>query len=198
MEPSQQTSFIPKKALTREASPVREAPIGLFTLLSTIIFFVSALAGGGVYFYKILLENDIKTKSNSLERAEKAFEPSTIVELERLDRRIESAKEILANHILVSPIFEFLEQTTIPNVRLSSFSYEFFDGGRATVTAHGEARSYAYVAVQSDVFGEERYIQNHVFSNLTLSGGGNVSFDLSLLFDPTLLYYKDVFARGGS
>ena len=60
-----QTSFIPKKSLAKDAVSSGE-PISIFTMLATIIFFLSLLFGVGVYFYKIILVNGIKSDSASL------------------------------------------------------------------------------------------------------------------------------------
>lgn len=189
-----QTSFIPKKSLSKDIAP-REEPIGIFTLLATLIFFVSLLGGVGVYFYKILLSNTIKSDSASLERAQKAFEPSLIVELERLNTRIEAAKEILANHIVVTPVFKLLENSTIPDVRYSKFSYDYSGPDKINLNLDGQARSYAFVAVQSDIFGKDKYFKDHVFSNLNLDNVGNVTFNFQSAIDPALVLYKSALDR---
>lgn len=189
-----QTSFIPKKSLSKDAAP-REEPIGVFALLATLIFFVSLLGGVGVYFYKILLTNTIKSDSASLERAQKAFEPSLIVELERLNTRIEVAKEILANHIVVTPIFKLLENSTIPDVRYTKFSYDYMGADKINLNLDGQARSYAFVAVQSDTLGKNKYLKEYVFSNLNLDNVGNVTFNLSATLDSSLLSYKSDLER---
>lgn len=194
----QQTSFIPKKSLAKEGVAMREAPIGIFMLLATLVFFASLFAGVGVFFYKLLLSNEIKTMSAALERAERAFEPSLIVELERLDKRIESAKEILASHTVISPVFALLESNTIPNLRFNKFTYTFTDSKKIELVMSGQARSYAYVAVQSDVFGKSKYFTDHIFSNLNLDSQGNVTFDFFASINPSLVYYKDVIAREGT
>ena len=189
-----QTSFKPKNSLAKDAVSSGE-PISIFTMLATIIFFLSLLFGVGVYFYKIILVNGIKSDSASLERAQKAFEPSLITEFERLNKRIESAKEILGNHIIVTPIFKLLENSTIPDVRFNKFNYENGGGDKINISLDGEARSYAHVAVQSDVLGKNKYLKEHVFSNLNLDNFGNVTFNLSATLDQTLILYKDALLR---
>lgn len=192
----QQTSFIPKKSLAKD--PVtRESPVGLFMLIATLLFFLSLFAGAGAFFYTLLLKNDIKVMTAALEKAERAFEPSLIIELERLDRRIEASKEILANHVVVSPLFRLLETTTIPNVRFNKFNYAFASADKIELTMGGQARSYAYVAVQSDVIGKSKYVAEHLFSNLNLDSLGNVTFELFARLNPSLVSYKDVIARDG-
>lgn len=192
MEP--QTSFIPKRPLTKD-SVVRDEPIGIFVMLTTVIFFLSLLSGIGVYFYKILVQNEIKNSSVSLERAEKAFDPALIVELERLDKRIESAKQILGKHVVITPIFRLLEDTTIPLVRFNRFNYALSSSGEIELTLSGETRGYAYVAGQSDLLGKSKYITQHIFSNLNLDNSGNVTFDLFAVVDPSLVSYASFINR---
>lgn len=193
----QQTSFIPKKPIAKDGMAMREAPIGIFMLLATLVFFGSLFAGTGVFFYKMLLAKEIKTMSAALDRAERAFEPSLIVELERLDKRIESSKEILASHTVISPLFALLESSTIPNIRFNKFTYTFTGPEKIELVMSGQARSYAYVAVQSDVFGGSKYFSDHIFSNLNLDSQGNVTFDFFASVDRALVHYKDVIAREG-
>ena len=166
-------------------------------LLSTLVFFLSLLGAAGVYFYKSLLNNQINQYSTSLERAEKAFDTGLIVELERLDKRIESAKEILSRHAVVFPIFSLLEETTIPQVRFNRFSYALNPDRRVSLEIGGQSRGYTYVVLQSDVLGKNKYIVNHVFSNLNLDNVGNVTFTLSAVIDPILVSYDSFINRGG-
>ncbi|MEK7662085.1 MAG: hypothetical protein AAB355_01110 [Patescibacteria group bacterium] len=193
---SQTTSFIPKKPLAKDSS-IHEAPVGILMLISTLVFFVSILGAAGVYFYKSLLTKQIEQYSTSLERAEKAFDSGLIVELERLDKRIESAKEILGKHVVVSPVFSLLEETTIPQVRFNRFSYTLSPDGQVYVEIGGQSRGYTYVVVQSDVLSKNKYISNHIFSNLNLDNLGNVIFALSAVLDPILISYDSFVNRGG-
>ena len=59
----------------------------------------------------------------------------------------------------------------------------------------GQARNYAYVALQSDVLGKNKYIPQHIFSDLNLDGSGNVTFNLFAVISPTLLSYKSFLDR---
>ena len=196
MDP-QTTSFIPKKPLAKDSS-IRETPVGILMLLSTLIFFISLLGAAGVYFYRSLLENQISQYSASLERAQKSFDPVLIVELERLDKRIESAKEILARHVVVSPVFTTLEETTIPQIRYNRFSYTLSPDRRVSLEISGQSRGYNFVVLQSDVLSKNKYIPSHVFSNLNLDSVGNVTFSLSAVLDPILVSYESFVNRGDS
>lgn len=193
MEP--QTSFIPKKPLTKE-SVVHRVPTGIFTIIATIVFFGSLLGAGGVYAYKTLLARDIEAAKASLERAEKAFEPATIVELERLDGRIQSSGEILEAHTVVTPLFRTLEEATLPQVRFNRFNFSFLNGEKIELRMNGEARSYSFVALQSDEFGNAKFLKDVIFSNLNLDQQGNVTFEVTATVDPELVFYKAQVERG--
>ena len=60
----------------------------------------------------------------SLTRAKAKFEPGLITDLQVLDKRLNSSKEILSKHISISPIFRSLESLTLKSVRFSKFAYE--------------------------------------------------------------------------
>lgn len=190
-----QTSFIPKKPLSKE-SAVRERPTGLFTILSTLVFFVSLLGAGGVFAYKTLLAREIETSRAALERAEKAFDPATIVELERLDKRIESSKRVLESHTVVSPLFALLEDSAIPQVRFSKMSFSFLNSDKIELRLSGEARNYSFVALQSDEFGKSKFLKDVIFSNLNLDTFGNVVFDVDATVASDLVLYRSQAERG--
>src|SRR3989344_7148005 len=119
MDKDSQTSFIPKKPLVERRIP-RKRPIGIISLLSTVIFFASLIAGGGLYLYRNNLVQQVQDKSVSLERAKEAFEPSLILTLQTLDKRINASREILSEHIIISPIFKALQETTLKTVRFTT------------------------------------------------------------------------------
>src|SRR3989304_5928554 len=130
MDPNQvQTSFIPKKPLTEERAP-KARSFSLVNFVSIVIFLGSLIAAGGLYFYQVALKTNIADMSASLERSKASFEPGLISDLQVLDKRLNSSKEILGNHLAISPIFKSLEALTLKSVRFNKFSYEVAkDGG---------------------------------------------------------------------
>jgi len=187
-EPKQ--SFIPKKPIT-EKPALRKRTMGLFFGLSFLIFLVSVGASAGVYFYKAYMEKKVESMSVSLERAKAAFEPSLIIELKRLNARISASEQILSKHVAFSEFFEVLEQSTLKTVRFSNFEYLMESDDMISITAQGEAEGYSSIALQSDEFGDNPYIQNPIFSNLGLTQSGNVTFSLLMNLNPSFLSYKD-------
>lgn len=190
MDKEFQTTFIPKKPLTedRVTKKVSSRPLGIFTMISTLIFIVTILIGVGLYFFNGFMKKQIATSQVSLERAEAAFEPSLILELQELDTRLRVADTLLTQHIAVSPIFRILEGATLPSVQFNNFKYAF-EGGQAKVALSGLARRYQTIAEQSLLLGEDRFVTEHIFSNFSLNEEGRVAFNLDLSVSPELIYF---------
>jgi hypothetical protein len=129
---------------------------------------------------------------NTLTLAQNRFEPSKITELQVLDKRLNASTEILANHLAISPIFTALENITMKTVRYTKFDYELGTDKNKTVDVKisGQAIGYRSVALQADLFAQEKSFINPVFSNLTLDNSGNVLFDLEFTVDPAFVNYK--------
>ena len=194
MEQNFQTSFIPKKPMIEERVKVSR-PVGLVTIISIFIFFTVVIASGGLYFYDGILKKNIVQMENDLNLAKNRFEPSKIIQLQVLDKRLNASEEILSKHVAISPIFEALQALTMKTVSYTSFSYSFDDTkkkGNIKVDMKGIAIGYKSVALQSDLFAKNKYLIDPVFSNLSLDDKGNVMFDLEFSVDPNFIDYKKI------
>jgi len=194
MEKDFQTSFIPKKPMIEERA-VSSRPISLFVVISIFIFFSLLIGTGGLYFYNNILKKNISAKEASLESARNRFEPSKIVQLQVLDKRLKAATEILSNHVAISPIFKSLQEITMKTIRFTKFSYSTESTKQSKiirVKMSGLAVGYRSVALQADLFSKNKFFIDPLFSNLSLDNSGNVVFDLEFLVDPTFIDYKQV------
>jgi hypothetical protein len=196
MEQNFQTSFIPKKPIIKERA-VSSRPIGPLVIISLLVLFTVLLATGGIYFYKELTAKNIENMKENLKLAQNRFEPSKITELQTLDKRLRAASDILSGHIAVTPIFSALEKITMKTVRFTSFTYTVGEDKNAPIKVEmaGEAKGYRSVALQSDLFTNNKNFIDPIFSNLTLDQSGNVLFDLDFSVDPAFLDYKQVVAE---
>lgn len=142
-----------------------------------------------MFGYKYYLGYSIERMTASLEEARRTLEPSVIAELTSLDRRIISTKELVSSHKILSPLLEFLEDSTPLDVRFRDFSYSSVDGN-LEIRLKGEARSYAVLALQADIFSRSDNFKNPIFSDLTLNDRGEVLFSFQATVDPRLLSYE--------
>jgi len=198
MEQNFQTSFIPKKPMI-ERRAVSSRPIGFFTVVSIFIFFTVIIASGGLYFYKSVLVKNITQMENDLKLAQGRFEPSEIVQLQTLDKRLNASSQILTNHLDISPIFETLQSITMKTISYTNFSYDSGDSGNAKIAVKmsGIAVGYQSIALQADLFSQNKYLIDPVFSNLQLDDKGYVTFDLNFSVDSDFVNYKKALETTG-
>jgi hypothetical protein len=195
MDQEFQTSFIPKKTVIESPKRIKSGG-GVINLIAFIVFLVSLFAAGGAYFYRESVKTDIEEFKRSLAVAKNQFEPSLITELQILDKRLNAATAILDKHIAVSPIFVLLEEVTLPTVRYSDFSYEVDTvTNLVNVTMKGEAKGYNFIALQADLFGDNKFIKNTIFSDFVLDQTGNIDFNLTFSVDKSLVSYESFLDR---
>ena len=191
MEQNFQTSFIPKKSIVKERV-ISTQSISLVTVFSLFIFLAIVVGTGGLYFYKGVLEKNVSEMKKTLSLAQNRFEPSIISNLSALDRRLTASSEILSKHVVVTPIFEVLQASTMKTVRFTSFNYTVPTDAKNSVLVKlgGIAIGYRSVALQADLFNKNPNFIDPIFSNLQLDEKGNVTFEVSFSVDPSLVNYK--------
>lgn len=197
MDKEFKTTFIPKKNLSKVKTPESKqsrARRSLFGLLATLLFVTALVSTAGVYLYKVRLASILNSRIDSINRAEKAFEPSTILELRKLDIRLNAGTELLRNHVAISDFFESLAESTLPDVRFNDMNFTH-DSAGSQVSMTGEARGYLQIAQQSDIFQSNQYIQNHIFSNFALTDTGRITFSLDYTLNPQLLIFGRTLAN---
>lgn len=188
MDPQVSTSFIPKAALTAEKA--RGGGVGLFFLISLLIFIISIIAAGGAFAYTGILNTKLASQKASLTLQQGAFDPATINDLLRLDSRITQAKQLLNQHVAPSAIFTFLAQNTLVNVQFTSFTYSLNDDGSASIELDGITDSFATIALQSDALGASSALKDVIFSDIGVDQTGRVTFTVSATVEPDLISYS--------
>lgn len=187
MDPQVSTSFIPKEALTQQKA--RSGGMGLFSLISLIIFILSLIAAGGAFAYQNYISGQLAKNKAQLETDKGAFDPATIQELVRMDSRIEQAKQLLNKHVAPSAIFDFLSQKTLQNVQFTSFQYSLNNDGTAMIQLDGTTDTFATIALQSDALGKSTGLKDVIFSNISVGQNGSVSFSVQATVDSSLISY---------
>lgn len=186
-------SFIPKKSLTAPVS--RESGLSFVLTLSLIIFGVSLLSYGGVFFYKDTLKKSIMAKEQELEKRKQDLDPVTIRGINEISGRIEALKNILAKHRSLLDFFEFLSVNTLKSVRFTSFNYSDSEES-PVVNLQGVARSYGAISLLAEKFYENPNIKGIIFSGFGLKDGGNVSFSAKIIADDQMFSYRPNITRG--
>ena len=193
MEPKFQSSFIPKSPIGSSGATLptqgRRSERNLFGFVSTTVFSLSVILAMAVFGYSYYLKYAIAKMATQIEGGRAELQPEKVNELIRLNDRINSTQDLIGTHLLLSPLFKFLEASTIKNVRFTSFSYEMNQSG-LRLSMRGEARSYSALALQADLFSKSGLLENVAFSDLVLDEKGNVIFSFQASVDPGLLSYQ--------
>ncbi len=195
MENSFQTSFIPKKPISSVES-TSEKPKSVFVVLSVILLILMVTTSIGFFIYKSYLTKQKEALSSSLLKVHNSFEKGTIDELELFDKRVSAAKNILDNHIVLSPTFKLLGDLTIPTIQYTKFEERTTKDKGLVVKLSGISKDYKSIAIQAGVFNSPkgRYFKNVIFSNLTKNRKNYVTFDIEFNIDPSLLSYEKNFS----
>jgi hypothetical protein len=190
-----QTSYIPKGPTMLAPSPVgRGRSVSLFGVIAVAAFLAAVALAGAVFFYHRYLVRTVTGMDSELAEVKRSFEPEFVDVAARLNRRIESAKALLSAHRSLSPLFDLLEKKTLASVRFQNFAFDAKREDELSFVMTGQAKSFNAVALQSDIFGEERYFRNPVFSNFTLNDRGDVIFQFKAEIDEALLRYSESLA----
>jgi len=189
----QPSSFIPKKSPA--SSPIKgqrtRRSVNAFLLIAAIIFVISILAAAGMFLYERISSANVEEQKVQLERAKDAFEPRLIEELARLDKRINVAEGLMAEHITVSPFFTLLSTLTLKSIGFETFAFSRDELGNLTVRMDGVSADYSSIALQSDLLGNNENIIDPIFSNFVLDSEGRVSFALELSVNGNFLLYEN-------
>lgn len=193
MEPKFQSSFIPKGPIVSSAvATSRTGAVkqrSLLAFLATAIFTISVLMALGALGYKFYLNRSISVMKAELEAGRQAIEPAKVKEITRLNNRLLAAEELINNHVVLSPLFRFIEASTLKSVRFTELNYSAEPEGIKIIMS-GEARGYTALALQADVFNKSDNFRSPVFSDIRLDDKGNVDFSFTAFINPTLVSYK--------
>ncbi len=222
MEPSLQTSFIPKQTMApvKPAGQAQYDPksggMGLFTLLSFIVLFLSLVAAGGTYGYKIYLQNilygkcaetsQLQSNSDSLGLTgetefkcglylslvewNRRLQDDRLVRMQRLDTKMKMATDVLNSHMSLVPLFDFLSNNTLKTVRFTKLSTL-----NGEVNLEGTASGYEDIAVQSNILNSMPEVSGALFSDLNVDQKNNVTFKLKFQVNPSRLKYVPIVAK---
>ncbi len=192
---STKISFIPKNSLIgQDPFLARRRPRSVLGVLATVSFFVSIAVYVGLYAYQINLGNQIKKRTDDIARINKEFKESKVIAQAKVfQTRTRIGKEVLESHIIVSPLFKFIGESTLQSVVLESFNFKHTDEG-SRVLLKGEASGYASLAFQSDVLKKQNEkLLGFTISNVKLTPMGSVAFSLEEVVAPSFVSYAKNF-----
>jgi hypothetical protein len=184
-----QSSFIPKGPVVQQQA-FSKKKLGLSGVLVILTLVVSLLGAGGVYAYKSILNTDIQNLETQLVEAEKNLDTKSINEMAQFEKKTKVIDDIIKKHQVISNFLTTLSSSTVSTIQFTEFSYANIKEDELSVSLHGKAADYSSVALQENVFYQNKYFKTIDFSGLTLADDGKVSFDVKMSVDPQISVYN--------
>lgn len=189
MDSKFRSSFIPKSSMDEGGDDGQK--FGLLSGLAVVLFVASMLASGGFFAYKMMLQGDIDNLKAQLASAEAQVDAKAVNDIIVFDKRIESIREVLKNHILISYYFDMLEKNTVSQVQFNDLKYFAGKGENIAVEMNGTAKSYSAIALQEDTFLKNPFVISANFSSMKVAGkDGSVEFNFKGEFKKDLVQFQ--------
>lgn len=206
MEPKFQTSFIPKKPSsggplgTVSIRRPKSAGTNLYMVLAVVVFVTSLLGIGGAFLWNQYLISAQNQYKNQLTAIEKSFDVNELQQLKQINVQIDTARQLLSQHLAISQLFQIISQFTIESVRFLSLDVTAptADSNGLKISMSGYGANFSALAFQSqvlgslDAYGLRDIVKNPIISTPTLDQGGTVSFGFTAAVDPSALSYEDL------
>ncbi len=160
-----------------------------FWWLDTILYFTLTILIATVITY-FIFNIKISFQEKKLQDLEKDIATTGIPQQKELERKVfEYQKKIndfsilLADHKIPSNLFNFIEESTLPNVWFSLFGLSTEE---SQLRLAGEAKDVLTLARQIFVFKESEFIKDVEILNFNLEEEGRIKFDLVLPLNPQI------------
>lgn len=174
-------SVLPSFKSPTSESEVKEAK---WPLVAVILLAVLVLAGWLVLgYYKKSLENQIGAMDSKIVGLQSNENKDSAQKIKQLQQDLKMAGPLLNEHIFSSSALQFLQESTLPQVRYTDFNLKI-DG--AVMSVSGEAQTYNVLAKQIAIFNGNKMITNVTVDKVALSQAGGVSFHLTISLNPSL------------
>ena len=191
MEPKFQTSFIPKKPIGQTGGPSLSVVhnVSIFSTVAAVVFIVTILSSGALFFYKNILSGQIGQYDKDIASASSAFQPQKIQDLIDANSRIATTKTLLENHVVVSKLLLLLNNLVLKKIRIADLIYSN-KNKEPSLLMIAEAQTYNALAEQQDLFLKNEFIKDPVFSSFVLGDNGYITFNFLATINSNLISYK--------
>ena len=199
MEPKFQTSFIPKNPVFPTGAGTNNnnreqynSSISFLSIVALILFLLSVISSGGLFFYSKLQQKSIIELKESLALEKASFSESTTKDLILFSDQLKVVKLLLDKHLILSNIFIIMQSSTIPNINFTEISFDTKTEGVVSVDFEGQSTSYEHIAKQSELFKSTGFLRDVLFYNMEIDRDGNLVFEgsMSVLVNDTS--YKEI------
>jgi hypothetical protein len=172
MQPTNRSSFIPKKSIKRVERVRSKKQIYILSYVAYAIFFATLVAIAAVFFYANSLTTQLQAVINELDAQQVAFSQGNIAAVKEAERRVKIANYLFSKHAGTYAIFGEIERLAVDGVTFRSFSYERIDDALAMIEISGGTDQFDSVAFQNLLFADNNLLRGIMFDGVSKSGGG--------------------------
>lgn len=179
-------SFIPRRSLgIAEKSFKKSSPIGLLSIVEGGIIGLALLFSVGAFALRAFQERQIDALHDRLNVLFDELDPATVRAIDTFNKKLALAVNLLDEHTYTSRIFTFLSQTTLKDVRFSSFS---FSAKERTVVLATEAKGYNALIKQLNLFRKNSSVETVEMGSVSLGPTGAALTTITLKVASPLLH----------
>lgn len=187
--PTIPTSFVPHQPSV-EHRKLNASVANVFNVLSYAALGIVFLMAIGVFSYGRILASTQASRDALLAKAESSIDTATIEGFVQLRDRLNASQTLLKNHVAFSNFFSAL-QTLLPlSVRFTMLHVSTEISGAVRVEGVGVARSFNSLSAASSALTSESHIKDVIFSKMSITRDGAVSFGFSATLDPRLIAFS--------
>lgn len=177
--------FIPRRSLSSSEELFKKSsPIGLLSIVGGGVVVITLLFSAGAFLLRIFQERQIEQLRNRLAALIDELDPATVRAMDTFDKKLALAVNLLDEHVHDSKIFTFLSETTLKDVRFSSFA---FSAKERTITLAAEAKGYTALVKQINFFRAQAPVEHIDTGPVSLGSTGTVQTTMSIKVAPSLL-----------
>lgn len=152
---------------------------------TSALFFLSIFVHLGLTFgYRPYLESQVEKLDAQIKKFSQDVPREDQEKITRFYSQLANLKTLLEGHVVVSPVFDWLQANTLPDITFTKFSLNTQNGQLAL---GGVSKSAQDIAVQLQHFTRQREVLRTSFSNVNQGTQGLWQFDLTLFLDPALI-----------
>lgn len=185
LSPNIPTSFVPHPGGS-SSKRYKSDFSGAFAFFGYGVLALGIALAIGVFLYGRVLTAQKDAKDAQLAQAEASIDPSTVTGFVRLRDRLASSATLINNHVAYSKFFGVLEGTLPTTTRFSALTLTLDDAGSTKLTGQGVAKNFNALAAASTAFAKDGRIKDAIFSNISVTNSGSVTFSLTATLDKAL------------
>lgn len=199
----QGTSFIPQRPAAGKVKNRGVRKIYILAYISYVLFFGSAIAAAGTFFYTLTIDSQLGYQKSLLAAERDRFSESDMASIRELEERMNIAQDRMNKHISVVSIFEALEQSAVQAIRFTSFVYERPNDNAPLVTWLGSTEKFNTIIFQREILEQNPVLAGATFTEVALVTSNvedeatasteamrSLTFSLSKEIDQSLVPYK--------